>query len=134
MEVTIAVDDRAVRALLDRTPGRVNSAMRGAMTDATVYLLNQMRTYPPQRAGSAYKRTNMLKGSWSRRIEGSGADLTGIVSSNGDAAPYNRLVQDREQQARVHRGRWTNTAQDVAERSIGAVNSMFEVRLRAAIG
>ena len=134
MEVTITVDDRAVRALLDRMPARVNSAMRGAMTDATVYLLNQMRTYPPQRAGSAYKRTNMLKGSWSRRIEGSGADLTGVVSSNGDAAPYNRLVQDREQQARVHRGRWTNTAQDVAERSIGAVNSMFEARLRAAIG
>ena len=116
MEVEITFEDHQVRALLDQMPSRIDYALRGAVTDATVYLLNQMRTYPPQRPGSAYRRTNTLKGSWSRRIEGTGADITGIVESNGNAAPYNRRVQDREMQARVHQGRW-QTAQGVAERS-----------------
>lgn len=134
MEVTITVDDRQVRAMLDGMPGRIERATRAGMTDATVHLLNQMRTYPPQRVGSAYKRTNTLKGSWNKRIEGSGADMVGHVESNGNVAPYNRLVQDRTRQARVHRGRWTNTAQDVAERSTGAINDMFAARIRAAVG
>ena len=134
MEVFITVEHRQVRALLDQTPARIDRALRAGITDATVYLANQLRTYPPQRPGSAYKRTNTLKGSWSRRIEGTGADITGHVESNGNAAPYNRLVQDRTQQAAVHRGRWTNTAQTVAERSTGAINEMFAARIRAAVG
>ncbi len=133
MEISITVEDRQARALLDRTPAQIDRALRAAMTDATVYLLNQMRTYPPQRPGSAYKRTNTLKGSWSRRIEGRGLDTVGHVESNGNAAPYNRLVQDRTRQATVHRGRW-QTAQAVAERSTGAINDMFAARIRAAIG
>lgn len=133
MEVEITFEDHQVRALLDQMPSRIDYALRGAVTDATVYLLNQMRTYPPQRPGSAYRRTNTLKGSWSRRIEGTGADITGIVESNGNAAPYNRRVQDREMQARVHQGRW-QTAQGVAERSGEAINEMLRARIQAAMG
>ena len=133
MEVTITVDDRQVRALLDQTPAQIDRALRAGMTDATVHLLNQLRTYPPQRAGSAYKRTNTLRGSWNRRIEGGGLGLAGHVESNGNVAPYNRLVQDRTRQARPHVGRW-QTAQDVSERSTQAINDMFQARIRAAIG
>lgn len=135
MEVTVTVNDADVRAALARVPAQLDTAMRAAMTDATVYLLAQMRTYPPQRAGSAYKRTDTLKGSWSRLpLEGDGADLVGRVASNGNAAPYNRYVQDAEQQARVHRGLWTNTAQAVAQRSAPAINEMFRNRIAAALG
>lgn len=134
MEVSITIEDRQLRALLDQTPARIDRALRAGMTDATVHLINQMRTYPPQRTGSAYKRTNTLKGSWSRRIEGSGLEIVGHVESNGNVAPYNRLVQDRTRQAQVHRGRWTNTAQAVAERSGTAINEMFQARIRAALG
>ena len=133
MEVTITVEDRQARALLSAAPDRVDRAMRAGMTDATVYVLRQMRIYPPQRVGSAYKRTNTLKGSWTRRLVGTGAELTGYVTSNGNVAPYNRLVQDRTRQARVHRGRWTNTAQDVAERSTRPINEMFQARIAAAL-
>ena len=133
MEVTITVEDRQVRALLDQTPARIDRALRAGMTDATVLLVNQMRTYPPQRPGSSYRRTNTLKGSWARRIDGSGADIVGHVESNGNVAPYNRLVQDRTRQATVHRGRW-QTAQEVSERSARQINDMFASRIRAAIG
>lgn len=103
------------------------------MTDATVYVLNQMRTYPPQRQGSTYKRTNTLKGSWSRDVQREAGGLVGRVVSNGNAAPYNRFVQDRDQQARWHRGNWTNTAQAVSERSNDAIQDMFRARVEAAI-
>ena len=134
MEVDITVDDRAVRAMLDRAPAQIDRALRAAMDDATVYVLRQMQTYPPQRTGSAYKRTGTLGRSWSRRIDGSGADITGIVGSNANIAPYNRVVQDRTRQARVHRGRWANTAQTVSERSVRPINDMFAARIRAALG
>jgi len=133
VEVTITVEDRQVRALLDQTPARIDRALRAGMTDATVLLVNQMRTYPPQRPGSSYRRMNTLKGSWARRIDGSGADIVGHVESNGNVAPYNRLVQDRTRQARPHVGRW-RTAQDVSERSGRQINDMFASRIRAAIG
>lgn len=133
MEVEVTVDDAAVRRLLERAPASINRALRAGMTDATVLVLRRMRTYPPQRVGSAYKRTNTLKGSWSRTVTGTGADIEGRVSSNGNAAPYNRLVQDSTQQARVHRGRWTNTAQAVARDSTAQINEMFRNRTDAAL-
>ena len=134
MEVTITITDAQVRAQMARASANVDRALLAGMTDATVYLLNQMRTYPPQRTGSTYKRTNTLKGSWSRDIQGSGSDLVGRVVSNGNAAPYNVYVQDRTQQARWHRGNWTNTVQAVAERSNDAIQDMFRARVEAAIG
>lgn len=136
MEVTIEIDDVSVRQMLTRAPAQINRATRRAMTDATVWLLRQMRTYPPARRASAYKRTGTLRRSWSRRIEGSGVGITGIVGSNSemtrlrDGTSYNRLVQDATRQASVHRGRWTNTVQAVTERSRGQINDMFQARLR----
>ena len=134
MEASITIEDRQVRVLLAQTPERIQRAMLGGMTDATVYLVNQMRTYPPQRPGSRYVRTNTLKGSWNRFIEGNGVDLVGRVSSNGNIAPYNVYVQDRTRQAAPHRGVWTNTVQGVAERSAATVNAMFQARIQAATG
>ena len=46
-EVTITVDDAAVRRLLDRLPSRIDTAMRLAMKDATTHIRDQMTTYPP---------------------------------------------------------------------------------------
>ena len=119
--------------MLDRTPAQIDRALRGAMTDATVWLLRQMQTYPPQRTGSAYRRTGTLGRSWSRAVTDETGAIVGRVTSSGNTAPYNRLVQDRTRQARVHRGRW-QTAQDVSERSAGQINDMFAARIRAALG
>ena len=133
MEVEIVVQDAQVRALLDRAPAQVDRALRGAMTDATTWLQRQMQTYPPQRTGSAYRRTGTLGRSWARTVSDEAGAIVGRVTSSGNIAPYNRLVQDRTRQATVHRGRW-QTAQDVAERSRGQINDMFAARIRAAIG
>lgn len=134
MEVSITVDDAAVRAMLTRTPERIDRAMTAAMHDATTYLLRQIRPYPAPPAGSKYIRTGTLAKSWHiPPFEGSGADLVGRVQSSGQTAPYNRWVQDRTRQARVHQGRW-QTAQTVAERGTRAINDMFANRISAALG
>ena len=132
--VTIEIESRQVIGYLQSAPIRINRAMRAAMEDATVLIHRQMQTYPPQRAGSTYKRTNTLRASWFRRISGQGNEITGEVVSSGNTAPYNRLVQDADRQAAVHRGHWTNTAQEVQRRTTPTIQRYFDRRLREEFG
>ena len=128
--VTIDIDSRAARLLLDRAPQRIDRALRAAMEDSTVLLLREQQTYPTAPAGSKYKHTNTLRRSWSRRIYQDGSGIVGEVGSSGNTAPYNRYVQDQTMQASQHRGRWTNTAQETARRNTTTVQRYFDRRLR----
>ena len=132
--VTIEIESRQVIGYLQQAPVRINRAMRAAMEDATVLVHREMQTYPPQRTGSTYKRTNTLRASWFRRISGQGNEIVGEVVSSGNTAPYNRLVQDADRQAAVHRGRWTNTAQEVQRRTTPTIQRYFDRRLREEFG
>ena len=132
--VTIEIESRQVIGYLQQAPVRINRAMRAAMEDATTLIHRQMQTYPPQRTGSTYKRTNTLRASWFRRISGQGNEIVGEVVSSGNTAPYNRLVQDADRQAAVHRGRWTNTAQEVQRRTTPTIQRYFDRRLREEFG
>jgi hypothetical protein len=61
--------------------------------------------YPPERPGQRYVRTGRLGAGWTERFNGpANMSLTNAVA-------YGPLVQDLNQQASIHRGRWT-TAQD----------------------
>lgn len=128
--VTVDIDSREVRRMIDRAPSRVNRALRAAMDDSTVLLHREMQTYPPKRPGSTYDRTDTLKRSWFRRVRNAGSGVAGEVVSSGNMAPYNRQVQDQTRQAAVHRGRWTNTAQEVARRNERTIQRYFDRRLR----
>lgn len=136
VSVTVRIDSAVVRAALKRAPRQISRAMVAGMEDATTYLLGEVKAYPSKPSGSRYRRTNTLKRSWRRsvdnrgRLSAFGGRIRGIVDSDGSIAPYNRYVQDERQQARVHRGRWDNTAQGVVRRGAGRVARMFEDRLR----
>lgn len=130
-DISLSIDASRTQALLSRAPGKVSFAMRGGMEDGTTYVLAKIRRYPPERPNQKYIRTKTLDRSWSKRIEGSGLSIRGIVGSNSAMAPYNRVVQDRTRQSRIHRGRW-QTIQDVAEQSESTVQRMFADRLVAA--
>ena len=132
--VTIEIESRQVIGYLQQAPVRINRAMRAAMEDATVLIHRQMRTYPPKPSGSRYDRTMTLQASWLRRISGQGNEIVGEVVSSGNTAPYNRLVQDADRQAAVHRGRWTNTAQEVQRRTTPTIQRYFDRRLREEFG
>ena len=132
-DIALQINDSEVRRMLAQTPAALQRAMRGAMNDATALLLRDLQTYPPQRTGSSYVRTGTLRRSWSRDIQGDGLAMRGIVGSNSNMAPYNRAVQDADQQAPIHRGRWTNTVQNVVSRNESAIQDMFEARFRAEL-
>jgi len=134
MSITITIDDREVRQMLRAAPGQIRQAQLAAMNDATSLLLRDMSTYPAQRAGSSYTRTHVLQKSWSRVIEQRGRDITGRVGSNQNIAPYNRVVQDADMQARQHRGTWKNTAQAVTKQREAAIQKMFRTRLKQFVG
>ena len=134
MNLSIRIDDSEVRDLINRTPAKLDDAMLGGMNDATALVLRELKTYPPPPPNSTYKRTRSLSNSWHKEIEGSGLQIRGIVGSNQNIAPYNRWVQDEDVQAEVHRGRWTNTAQEVLRRNEQNIRGMFNARVRAALG
>lgn len=128
-DVTITIDDKEVREMLRRTPRDVDRALRLAMRDAVTLLTRDMKEYPRAPFGSTYIRTNVLKDSWSNNVQVRGGEVTGIVGSNSNMAPYNRYVQDEPKQAEIHQGRW-NTVQSVAEMRQPTIERMFSVRLR----
>jgi hypothetical protein len=131
--ISLQINDSEVRRMLAQTPAALERAMRGAMNDATALLLRELQTYPTQRTGSSYVRTGTLRRSWSRDIDGQGLAMRGIVGSNENMAPYNRLVQDADRQAPIHHGLWTNTIQNVVSRNETAIQDMFEARFRAEL-
>lgn len=132
--VALQIEDSEVRRMVATSPAKMNRAMRAGMNDVTALLLRDLQTYPPERTGQKYVRTRALGNSWSRDIQGDGLALRGIVGSNDNMAPYNRFVQDSERQASIHRGRWTNTVQDVLSRNERTIQDMFEARFRAELG
>ncbi len=131
MNISVTADTRRADALLSRAPTSISTAMRGGMEDSTTYTLAIIKRYPEEPPNSTYTRTHTLEKSWSRRFEGSGLTIRGIVGSNGNMAPYNRRVQDRDRQARIHRGRW-QTIQSVAEDITPRVQRFFDDRIRAS--
>ena len=133
MNLSISIYDGEVRDLINRAPAKLSDAMLGGMNDATALVLRELKTYPPPPPNSTYKRTRSLSNSWHKEIEGSGLQIRGIVGSNQNIAPYNRWVQDEERQAEVHRGRWTNTAQEVLRHNEANIRDMFSARVRAAL-
>lgn len=133
-DISFEINDSAPRRMLAGAPGAMNRAMRGGHNDATALFLRELKTYPPQRSGSTYKRTNTLKRSWSRSIEGEGLQMRAIVGSNSNMAPYNRAVQDEDRQRAIFRGRWTNTAQNVVRRNQTTVQEMYASRFRQELG
>lgn len=131
--ISLDVQSGAALRLLREAPDGLATALDGTVNDASALMLRELRTYPPAPRNSTYKRTKTLDRSWSRRFSGSGLDRSVVIGSNENIAPYNRRVQDAEKQARVHRSRWRNTVQGVAERNERNVANMLEERSQAEI-
>ncbi len=112
--------------------GRLNigSILRDPMTRAALRVQTDMQKYPPQRAGSAYRRTGTLGRRWTTpRVISEARRVEGSVGNNTSYGPF---VQSSQFQARVHRGLWQTDAQ-VMERNIPVIVSEFEAAIRSAL-
>ncbi len=64
-------------------------------------------TYPPQTlTATGYVRTNTLKRSWSHTVQTRPDAIVGIVGSNPNIAPYNRVVQGSPQAKIMQTAGW----------------------------
>jgi len=126
MSASITVDvSEAVERLDPKTMERYIIA---ALDGAADLLLEEIKPYPPKPPDSRYRRTMTLHDSWTKKVGRSrlmallGGNLKAVVGSNVKYAPY---VQDRDEQAWMHKGRW-KTAQDVAETKAQEVKDHIE--------
>ncbi len=139
MNITISIDSRDVQRLLQVAPAKTQRALVAGMTDATLYMQRLLMDYPEQRKGSTYKRMHTLERSWlqpdSRRIRRTAGGVEGGVFSSKFAQSYNRLVQDADNQAQVHRTTWRgHTVQAIAAAKERDLQRMFSIRLTQEFG
>lgn len=85
------------------------------MGDFVVGAHGKLASYPPQKAGSRYRRTGTLGRSWSHKVIPQPDKIVGIVGSQGQIAPYNVLVQGAQQTALMKARGW-KTPKDVIEK------------------
>ena len=119
--VTVEIEgiEEAIRRFGDT--GLVRSVLKDAMHKSVHYLQSNVAQYPPPPPDSLYRRTGTLGRSWTTKVEGRGADLTGRV---GNAVPYARYVMGEADQAWMHRGRWP-TAEAIARDDTPQIISYF---------
>lgn len=93
--------------------------------EALSLLLERMQFYPAPPPNSTYERTGDLKASWQQTLIISSSSLTGRVFTN---IPYGPYVQDEENQAGIHQGRW-QTVQSVVKEEEGNILNLYEQHL-----
>lgn len=133
--IDIQIDDREVVAMLGLLAA--NNWLRPPMVRGLARLQNDMATYPPTRPGQRYIRgrgptnsrgqvTRMtsqnLGKRWTSEIDETGSGINGRIGNNTSYGPY---VQDEENQAWMHRGRWP-TDEEVARQNESAIRADFE--------
>jgi hypothetical protein len=104
--------------------------LRPPMQRAVLLLQSDMADYPPQRSGSSYRRTGTLGRTWTTKVENIPGGVQGKV---GNVTEYAPLVQSEQFQSAVHRGRWTNTDEQVLRRRLAQIERMFQVAVDAAL-
>lgn len=98
-------------------------------SDALELLKKRMQEYPAPPPGSTYDRTFELKNSWQETVILSGTTLIGNLFSN---VPYGPFVQDEQEQAGIHQGRWQTIQSVIEEQEKNAVN-LYERELERLI-
>ncbi len=88
-----------------------------------------MQDYPAQTLTlTGYVRTGTLRRSWSSTVQAMAGKIIGIVGSNSNIAPYNRLGQGKEQLTAFDIANWPNVF-DLKKR----MGADLEGRLNAAM-
>ena len=93
--------------------------IKAAIKLAGEHIENIMKTYPPERLDSTYRRTGSLRKQWTKKIRDKG--FTIVV---GNAIEYGPFVQSQQDQAWMHKGFW-HTDEQVVKQEEGRVKEML---------
>lgn len=92
--------------------GDPGSTVRQVLRRVTLLIQSRMMIYPPQRAGSSYRRTGTLGRTWTSDVYPEGDALIGKV---GNVTKYAPQVQSEKFQSKAHKGRWQTDVQVIRE-------------------
>jgi hypothetical protein len=109
-----------VQAAIKRLTSDVQPALRTVSGQARRLLVTELATYPPERAGQTYARTQKLGRGWERATpldQGRGFELVNPI-------PYVGLVQG-DSQAWMHVGRWQR-ASDIARAHEDEIQQLYD--------
>lgn len=116
-------------AALDQYPEIVADELGPASQAALLSLIPELAKEPPAISGSSYRRTGTEARLWSAQPPAFAVISSGFEASIGNATPYAPWVQDRDKQAKVHRGRWA-TAQGVIEKGTERIVAYYNAALQ----
>lgn len=122
IDITTVPTIASLEAKLNRL-GQTIAALDAPKEESLNLLLERMTDYPPPPANSTYNRTGDLGNSWEVDLAGS------RVHSDIYYGPF---VQDYEEQASIHRGRW-QTTQSVAAEEEDNIVGIYERAIDEAI-
>lgn len=122
--MSVTVHDEAALRLL----GQLEDAqlLPAALEAGATWMYTELIHYPPERSHQSYERTQDLLESW----DVTGGGLQWRVASEG--VDYAVLVQDEDEQAWMHEGRW-KTYQKVAEEGESRIETDLLKRVKAAV-
>ena len=122
--ISVTVDDNNVPHQLQQVADP--QGWRKPMTQSLALLVDDVSTYPPAPSNSSYRRTGNLGRFWTSaqyEVSASTGGITGVIGNavrDRRGRAYGPCVQDAEEQAYMHRGRW-QTDEMVAERNTNAI-------------
>ena len=111
-------------ALQHEADGAAMERVGTTVHQALLLLATYAADYPPQPAGSDYRRTGTLGRLWTTATPHMTMSGHVLDARIGNATPYGPWVQDPEQQRRVHRGRW-QTTDEVVQSHLGEVDALL---------
>ena len=134
--ISVNVDASDTLRILRRPSGEIVLMLRRPMTQSLGYLTEDLAHYPPTRIGQHYIRgrgptnasgevtqyvSEQLGKRWTESITVMAGVIMGETGNNVSYGPY---VQDADEQAWMHRGRWQTNVQ-VAEDNTGEIEGSF---------
>lgn len=119
---------RELLSALERYPDIVQRELEQSADAAMMSLLGDLASYPPAPAASKYTRSGQLGRLWTSATPEFSASSSGFEATLGNATPYGVWVQDPEDQAWMHAGRWKDLQAILTEHQ-AEIESYFEAAL-----
>jgi hypothetical protein len=125
-----SIEIRGVQEIVEKLGAAAAfQTLRAPMQRSVFRLEAGMKKYPPQRAGTSYRRTGTLGRRWTSAITQSANELEGKI---GNATSYGPFVQSQMFQAATHRGIW-QTDQEIATRETPFIVADFDQAIQEAL-
>lgn len=127
----IEMDRTQIDKWTSKTPEQINQALWDATPEIGSVYIEQLRIYPPPRAGSKYVRTYNLRDGWwwERRHDAKGEVRINITNK----MTYTKWVKDSRYQAWMHVGRW-KTIQMTNQELLHKTQAIWQRYLRQKVG